>query len=439
MRKWFPAVVLLSLSMLISFQSTVAQDTETGFVYAITKADDTAQIRWFLVNNSLDENVVDVPYFDKYTISPIGTHIAFSEQGTGLVHILDFRDHSLTTLEYYQPVQEFLWDEHYHRSGTLLWAPEGDRLAFTGMLAPWDGRNKTEADVFIYTLETATLENVTQDIPVIQDAITPASWSPDGQWLILLGAWQEHDNEPIGRTGALSRDGQTFLELAPGFMTCRLVWSPDMRWLASETACFEGAAGGSSRLMVIPFNPETLEGSDMRIDEAVSPLFLGWEGSSWIYYYGPPVWVNHHTLITRRRLAPITWGIESIEDEFSSQGLIRFDLSTYSEVLFTGADFEELIPKHRDWFLAQSSDDTIGLIAYNPLLEETLHIPESVQMCPPSYALHIEAQGDYIAVMDACHSRPFAMHVYETTNYETIFSVEMSTDESIRPLGFIER
>lgn len=397
------------------------------------------EIRWFPLDNPTMVTRVEVPHFYHYALSPSGTHLAFKETDrNGSFYILNLRDQSLTLLDYREPVQEFLNDDHTHRAGSLLWSPDGSKLAFTG--SP-DGERTTRADVLVYDVSTGRITTMTDSISIVRTLILPSSWSPDGAWLVVYGAWTETEQDgsirPLFRSGALSADGQQFLELAPSFNTCRLHWSPDMRWLASETSCFAGT-GNSSGLLLIPFNPEPVTYNDRRLDEVITPLRLDWYSSgAWNYSYHHPIWKDANTLIAHRRLTPVTFGYlpDEITDEFTARGWISFDVNTYSEnaILPNLSD----LPTARlgNWLAAMGEN---GITAFNPIIDRVLEFPDTIRTCPISYALQIEAQGDYAAVIDACEQPflPAVIRIYETISYNEDLSITANEAEFIKPLGF---
>lgn len=408
-----------------------------------------SQIRWVSLNTAHQEIVANVPDLAAYMISPDNTHIAF-EEATGQIHILDLLDHSIITLELHDPKYEFLWDEHYLRSGSLLWSPDGTRLAFTGSTMSSEPSNRPEANVYIYDIETGELENPTKSIPI--RAVLPASWSPDSRWLMIYGAWSEKTNAqgyvmPVFGSAAISLDDDRFLELAPGYETCRLQWSPDMQWVASNLGC-SAPIGASSGLTLIPFDPEPLEGGYEgfeRLDQVISPIVLDWQTSrSWFYYYGSPLWIDDEILVTYRRIGPMTMGLlsEAKATELSSEGLVSFNVQTQSEVLFTGDEFRDTVHKLENWFVTADESGHIGRTAYNPLIDQYLHIPPVVRTCPIQYAMQIDAAGSFVAVLDACYPpdemAPYAVRIYETEEYKEIVTLEIPDGVYIQPIGFIE-
>jgi hypothetical protein len=88
-----------------------------------------------------------------------------------------------------------------------------------------------------------------------------------------------------------------------------------------------------------------------------------------------------------------------------------------------------------NWLAATGKN---GITAVNPINDRLLEFPDTIQTCPISYALQIEAQGDFAAVIDACEQPflPAVIRIYETTSYSEILSITAEEAEFIKPLGF---
>lgn len=423
---------------------TVAQNDTISFVYALNNQDDNlSQICWLDLSSS-EETCLSTDLIGFYSLSPQKRSIAIQDQVNGHIKIVNLENEQIISLQLCQPMQEFLWDEHYHTSGTLLWSPDGRFLSFTGVVSDSGCHIHDSADIYVYDVEMDNLLNLTHDLSVIRSLITPASWSPDSKWLALYGAWSEYENEqgyivPDWGSAIILRDGSTFFELAPGYNTCRLSWSPNMEWLASNTTCFDAAGTGSS-VIVIPFNPTPLTAAGLRIDEVISPLRFDWRAdSSWISTYSVPEWIDASTLIVHRQLVPISFGYLSDEQiaEFSVKGLIQIDLDTFSETLLPSTHFDETTYRIDKWFVTQD-EKTGSITAFDPHTNRKFTMPASINSCPISYALRIEDQGDFIAVLNACEfpeATP-TVDIYEIANFTLIKRITSQDKEMIRPLGF---
>jgi hypothetical protein len=440
---------LVLLGVTISAAST--QDNSIVFFYETTENVQTnpvSAICWFMIQKPDEETCVETPRFESYAISPDGSSIAIKgvreNSMDGGVYLLDIENKHIVNFDLYEPVQEFLWDEEYLTSGTMLWSPDGQYLAFTGKPSP---DQNDYSDVYLYNVKTQSLTNLTATIPIVRHLITPASWSPDGEWLLIFGAWSEYETAqgyiaPEFGNMLASKDGATFIQIAQGQPTCRLVWSPDMQWLASETHCYEGAAGASSGLIFIPFNLMPLIQDGHRIDEVVSPLHFDWRDSGWNYYYGSPLWIDSNSVIAFRRISPISFGYLSEEQtqELSSSGLVAINLDAYSETLIAEDVVNRDFRKFGDWFVVEQRDGQ-SVMAINPNLDRTITIPSQVESCPISYALKIEEMGDFIAIYDGCRlsEQTPVIRLYETTDFNLIAERLESENGRIIPLGFVRR
>lgn len=445
--------VMIGLVAVLLCMRVLAQEDAVIFVYTMFNDEtNTPSLCWFDVSAPDDENCMTTPDISQSALSPDGGFVAIREANGHLslvdLSLVDLAAQIVHDFELCQPFQEFLWDQHYLQSATLIWSPDGRSLAFTGIEADTECDIENRADVYIYDVQARILQNITQDTTVIRSLVIPVSWSPDSEWLILRGAWTESLNQydfisPDFGVAIINRDGSGFRRISPNHNACRLIWSPDMRWLASDTQCFEYPGDGSA-LILLPFDPIPIDGDGRMLDEVVAPLRFDWRGDSfWTSYYTPPVWINETTLVTYRRLYPFTLGY--LNDErtahYSSNGLVAIDTETYSETAldipeFTGTDNVQLL---EGWFVAE--DRTLERViysAYNPVLDRLFTITSDIPLCPIGYALRIEQQGDYAGVLDACRSATaeVSLYVYDTSDFSVVRRIFNPNGYSILPLGF---
>jgi hypothetical protein len=114
----------------------------------------------------------------------------------------------------------------------MRWSPNGELLAFIGQM------QDNHADLYLYDTTTQQLTNLTSSIDFTNDLLNLSDWSPDGQWLALVGVWGQNQSNPSLLKGAIiSKDGEQFIELDPSEPVCRLVWSPAQQYLFSNTDC----------------------------------------------------------------------------------------------------------------------------------------------------------------------------------------------------------
>src|SRR5258708_35074523 len=144
------------------------------------------KLKWFPLANPRSETSAEVPNFEHSAFSPSCNYIALKGSGlSGKIYIFSFLDQSIVTLDLYEPTQEFLDDQQSITSGSLLWSPQGDRLAFTGVReVPASALDMQRADIYIFDLHQHKLTNATQDQSIVSNLVIPISWSPDGNWLL---------------------------------------------------------------------------------------------------------------------------------------------------------------------------------------------------------------------------------------------------------------
>ncbi len=437
-------LLLIGISIMLSGTLSMAQGESVGFIYTMDDREaHVSTVCWYALDAPDDEHCLTVPQIGAYAISPDGSRLAFRTSPDGQIQVIDFTTMEITSWGLCQPTQEFLWDDHYYTSDSLLWSPSGRYLAFTGVLTDSRCKVSEAGDIYIYTPETQELTNITGDAPHVRSLLVPAAWSPDEAWLTLYGGWSEYENDqgytvPDWGSAVISRDGATFFEVAPSYNTCRLSWSSDMTWLASNTKCFESLGVGSG-LLVIPFDFALTQGG-LRMDEVISPLRFDWrDGSSWTSVYGTPLWLDADTLVVQRWIVPMGFGYLSNEQvaAYSTGGLVEIDLSTMSETMLPDRDFGERTQRLEDWFVIQDRDTRV-ITAFNPRLNREFVSPPGIHSCPIQYALKIDPQGDFIAVLDACESLTAtpSIAIYDTHDFHLVQQIQPDESPSLSPLGF---
>lgn len=410
--------MFLIFTLLCITVSTITAQEYIEFWYSTPGPDDVTSILCGVsVSKSPEQRCINVPSFSHYALSPDGLMIALHGTQDGQIHLLNTVTQNLTSLELCQPTQTFLWDEHYYRSGTFLWSPDARYLAFTGVTAlSCDIDN--QANVYVYDTVEERLRNLTNDISVTRTLITPASWSPDSEWLILYGVWSESDDGEFNRASAfVSHEGTDFREIAPNRNTCRLISSPDMTWLTSNTDCFESPGTGSD-LMFVPFDFEVLSnatGSTRYIDEIMSPIHFGHRPiSGWASAYSSPVWINEQVVVAYRMLSPISGGYLSLEEmeSYSSSGIVAIDISTMTETMLVELDSANNTTKMENWFISRQNEEYLLI---NPLIDANFVLSTGVIPCIVRDSVRLSTQGDYIAVLHNCSEDGGAsLFVYST-------------------------
>ncbi|GEM_PF-6180508 len=437
MHKLITILFCLLCFSLTTYSQVVA--SETTFWYSVAHADeDYSTICLLALNGAEEEDCIEIPAFGSYAVSPDYLHIAFRANSNGQLFLFNIMTKEIKLFDLCQPFQEFLWDEHYRQSGTLLWSPDGRFLTFTGVMT-MDCRIDDQAEVYIYDVENDDLKLLTENVPIIRSLVSPASWSPDSEWLVLYGAWSLNDDGlPQFGSALISPDGENFRQISSGRNTCRLIWSSDMAWLASDTGCFE-RIGNPTDLMFIPFSLqplETITTETVYIDEIVSPLYLNSPMGSWVTTYHSPIWTSAQTVVAYRRVVPISFGYLTPEQtqSYSSQGLVRIDLETHSEVLIVEHDDTSgQITKLGDWFFIRQ-DDVYNIV--NPILDKNLIVPITTIPCVIPLSVRISSVGDYLAVVDHCNPETARLTIYDTTASNAVMREIVFDTNTIKPLGF---
>jgi len=438
-------VLSFVVMIVVGWSANVAQDQKMIFLFTIDdESNDFSSLCWIALDAYNTENCISVPKVGTYAVSPDGLFLAIREQMNGEIHIVDLTTDQVTSLGLCQPLQQFLWDEHYQTSGTLLWSPDAQFLAFTGIESQSTCNVADRGNLYLYAPRTNQLVNLTSDVSVLRSLIVPASWSPDGEWLALYGAWSEGENAqgdiiPDWGSAIISRDGATFFEFAPSYNTCRLSWSPNMKWLASNTICFDSIGTGSS-IIVIPFDLATQ--NQRRLDEIISPIRFDWRpDSTWTSMYGTPIWTETNTLVTHRRISPISFGYlsDAQTQRYSSSGLVEIDPTTFAETPLPYQGFQGPTYLVDGWFVAQSSEDGT-LTAFNPETERQVTSSSEIQTCPISYALRIETEGNFVAVLNACdlHSAEYSIDIYNTEHFDLALRLPIH-NSATHLIGFYRR
>lgn len=352
------------------------------------------------------ESCLTLPHFYNYAFSPDYTLLAISATENGQVHLVNLTEQSLIALGLCTPAQDFLWDEHTQQSGTLTWSPDGRYLAFTGVDQAESCTTRDEGSIYVYDVTAESLNNFTEGLAVPNALVSPASWSPDSEWLLLYGAWvTEGEDAPQFAPAIIGRDGTGFRRIAPGWEgACRLHGSADMRWLAGQTSCTEAIATGSD-FVIIPFAVNPLEGiqPETYLDARISPFRLGQRpANGWQSSYSAPLWTSPHQIVVHRSLQPLGVNIDQTQDQharYSVSGLVSIDVETLSETLI--AELSGEASQQGDWFIADTLDAVTLINGRN--IQQRIVLPRTGPApCLPFNALSISANADYLAVLNNC-------------------------------------
>jgi len=407
--------MFLIFTLLCIRVSTVAAQDHVDFWYSTAGVDEfTSSLCQVSLPNNDIETCVNVPAFSTYAISPDHSMIALRANYDGQIHLLNTSTQNLTSLELCQPNHLFLWDEHYYDSGTLTWSPDARYLAFTGVTT-LSCDTDDQANVYIYDTLEESLSNLTADVSVTRSSMIPSSWSPDGEWLILYGVQSISNTGELNWGSALiSREGTDFREIAPHYKTCRLVWSPDMKWLTSNTACRESIGTGSD-LVFIPFDFEVLPNATefvSYIDDVISPLHFGYRPTSgWTSQYTSPIWIDNEIAIAYRTLSAISGGYLTQEEmeNYSSKGIVAIDLATMTETMIFDRKSAGDTTKIGNWFISRQDENYWVL---NPITKQEFVLPAAMIPCVVQDSVQISNRGNYIAIVHNCSLADSEAHLF---------------------------
>jgi len=397
--------LFLMITLLLTILPITAQE-DALFWYSTPTLDETISTLCHIhLNNDYNETCIDIPTFSAYAISPNGSMLSFISKFDRQVHIFDIATQDLIPLQLCQPIQEFLWDDYYDQSGTLIWSPDGRYLAFTGVTT-LSCDVSDPANIYIYDAVEGSLSNLTTDISITWSLIIPTSWSPDSEFLTLFGVQSVTDTGELNWGSAIiTRDGTHFREIASNHKTCRLAWSPDMQWLTSDTACHESIGTGSD-LIFVPFDPDILPNATefvQYIDDVISPIYFGFRPTSgWTsQYYAMPIWINEHIAVTYRTLTPISGGYLNDDDlvRYSSSGIVAIDMRTMTETMLAERVWSSQTIQIKHWFITNQADH---FIFFNPVIDKEFTLPATMIPCLMQYSVQLSSDGNYIAIIQNC-------------------------------------
>lgn len=441
MRLWISLLILLIVPFSITHAQSPTADPQLFYTFP-DNTDPTRAYLCLLAVSALDEEqCLNLPAFHSYAFSPDYSFLAVRTVENGQTLVLNLDTQEQFSLPFCQPLQEFLWDAHSQQSGTLTWSPDSQFLAFTGVETTDSCTVHQLGGIYLYDTQSQETRLLTEDIAHDGAFVTPASWSPDGEWLMLYGAWSENPtaSEQRFRSAIIARDGSQFREVAPQHPTCRLQWSPDMQWLASNTDCVS-PIGTGSRFIAIPFDfaPIEIENSDqpLYLDYIVHPLQFGQHPiNGWQTSYSPPIWLESDILASYREITSVSplnahLPVET-QARYHSSGLAFIGLTTLSEMILldlTGTQTRQ----HQNFLIITDEE---GLTVMNIRNNQQRVLALDYAPCLPNDVIQISEQVDFIATLNNCTLEPLSATITIHSPSGILWEKHHETN-AIRLLGF---
>ncbi|GAB4413688.1 MAG: hypothetical protein Kow00106_08590 [Anaerolineae bacterium] len=217
----------------------------------------------------------------------------------------------------------------------------------------------------------------------MNDLIGFPAWSPNGAWLAFVAATEKALDATLGfdipvlDTYVVARDGRQIVRSSAPVRACRLAWSPDGAYIASNTACFSGP-GEDVSLLVLAFNARAGTLS-LRVR-----LPAGEDVSRYQYAHGVPAWQSPTKLAMVRRLAPRRANLDA-SDVVTQVVAVDVTAQQDEEVIFTLGG-ESAVPgdeRSGNWVLwtGLAGDRRRRLIGYNLVTGQALGLPDISERC----------------------------------------------------------
>lgn len=422
-------IVLLLLASNLNIVKTQATASETnlGFVYTIYRDNQPVKV----VLSPLDrptESVIDVPTFGFYALSPTQPMLAYSD-AQGLVHIINLMTHEASSIGIVSIHNiDLVYGSHQQNSGSLHWSPDGRYLAFVGHQAEEDATN-----IYVYSVETENVTLTSPEITIVDQLVDITSWSPDSQWLTIIGRWTTDNNVSVAlRSAVLARDGSSWMELGHEQRSCSVEWSPDQTRLVTDTGCFEGLDSNTALLIFSfdPSNPATNQREPLEVRETSPKKFARLDF---------PNWLDSDTLIFARFFGPRGGNLSP--DDFMSE-MVTYQVSSNAISVVpnsqTPSSWEFQYENHLfSWNLSESGN-VPHLEAFNLIDQEFLQPIRRSGLCPTFYT-RITSDGQFVALYRGCtpNANP-AIEIINTHTDETVFEVSATENAIVYPLGFVK-
>lgn len=422
MMKYLLKMILLTLLLMLMVVQTVAQSPTFNFVY-YTQDEEAGTSNLYLMDTATFEKVVlQTPLIEYIALAP-SRFIAYSDLDNWM-YVLDLQTQTTHALELQLVVHlEVIYDSHTFLSGSMYWSPNGEQLAYVAQDA--------EGVVGIYRY--STLDNSIQKLSgsrVFKRGVADiASWSPDGKWLSVLGAWDFSVERWEIDLALLSADGTHWVDLESDQRLCRVVWSPDMRHLLSEQSCYASSIW-SLPITLIEFDSELLTLRDVSARLETDTLENHFVSRS------HPTWIDNETVRYVRYLIPISheYGTRFVM-QIIEGNLVKGDYTIlHKEVDLTWQDFIDT-----RILIHTTSDQYESVVAYD--LYNNRLLPTYIGSGSMGIGVVVSTSANLIFGCDGCTNTPGGriFYFFDLETAEVIYSNRFDIPNPIRPVGFISR
>lgn len=361
----------------------------------------------------LDDNIqasytVDSVHY--YALSPQNSYLTISGHD-GTVSIINLVSEETVSLKFpINTAAQLIYDEYSIQAGTLHWSFDETQLAY---VVP---TSATTNHIYVYNLIEDTYINLTENIP-LQGRSGISSWSPDGQWISFIGTWNTDDQQHyLRQTGFISLQTQELIELPLNHVTCRMIWSPNMDYIASTSLCYD-TSGQTASLLWFPFN-ETID------NLSITQLNINLADNHSFY----PVWMGDNKLkvsfldyqSVSRVIYDALSGIILEETEFTPAitGAFHYQNWLYSTVLMDGDQYQYIVAG-----FALDTGDSFEL--------------ESLDgVCISRHIRTLNSQN-LVAILRGCDINAASnIQIYDFSTNKLLLTIQAESDEQLEPIGF---
>jgi hypothetical protein len=404
-----------------------ASPSKTYFVYARSERSSTS-IFWDSMDDHTQVGYLEIPGTSIiHALAPIGGKLAIAS-ADGVIHVVDLSRNDVTqldaNLDMDQDGSTLVDDYQYISSRSWLWSPDGEILAFIG-------RDESQkSSLYLYLAADRNLNKLPITSP--DGLIDVSSWSPDGNWLAVVGSMARSDNQNGVDVWLVSRDGKSSMRLAEDQRVCRLAWAPDGKHLATNTACHE-MLGGESSLIILSYDSSSLNRA------LNSSTFIADTNNTSYEWYGEPVWQDANRLVILKTTGPS--GINLRPEEFRT-GFVIYNLTSRTEVTLPTP-----IPKDRDillqyswslWYTHSSKEQTETLEGFNIPANATFRLESPPYLCALRYT-KIDPNNEFVALMANCDpssdQKP-DIHIYNLRTHAEVAKITALNNTNLDVFGF---
>jgi len=419
---------MLLIFVCLSHLVVTGGGNKAGFIYITQPTDQKTELNLYHFHDSSLISI-ELPSINFHNISPSKPLVVFTDE-FGMIYILDLITQEIVSLDI-QIVNniELVYGSHQQKSGSLRWSPNGEILAFVGY------SNEDLANIFVYHVETGELDVVNQDLQFIDNLVDITSWSPDSEFLTIVGRWfTQEDNQsnlPAFRSALIATEGSLYSELGNEQRTCEVYWSSDQDYLVSETGCFENQVVDTP-LLIFGFDEV-----DMTPNQQSSlQLSSNFDDTNIRMIY--PQWLDNNTLafvaLTSKR------GVNLSSNSPISE-IVQYDLltDTYKPMPNSEVDFTwQTSDMGYVFSIVNDSESLYHLTGYNLMDQSYFNLVQYTDLCPASN-VNVSSNGNLVSVLRGCslNSLPI-IELIDIRANEIIFDVVTPKGILLKPLGFFD-